>query len=84
MTSSQIAKAITSVAGRDLSLVQNRGPHITNHAAQRTQERQIPQDEVRWVFSHGDRYNLTDNIRQIIVHKDKTIGVIVRQTRLSP
>jgi hypothetical protein len=69
------------VAGRDLSLVQNRDPHLTNYAAQRTQERQIPQDEVRWVFSHGDRYNLTDNIRQIIVHKDKTIGVIInRQT----
>jgi hypothetical protein len=81
MTSSQIAKATTSVMGRDLSLVRNRGPHLTNHAAQRTQERQILSDEVRWVFSHGDRYNLADNIRQIIIHKDKTIGVIInRQT----
>ena len=81
MTSSQIAKAITSVAGRDLSLVQNRGPHLTDHAAQLTQERQIPNDQVRWVFSHGDRYNLKDNDRQMIIHKDKTIGVIIdRQT----
>ena len=81
MTSFQIAKAIMSVVGSDLSLVQKTGPHLTDHAAQRTQERQIPNDEVRWVFSHGDRYNLKDKDRQMIIHKDKTIGVIIdRQT----
>lgn len=69
------------MVGSDLSLVQKKGPHLTDHAAQRTQERQIPNDEVRWGFSHGDRYSLKDNHRQMIIHKDKTIGVIIdRQT----
>jgi len=81
MTSQQILKTIASVVGSDLSLVQKKGPHLTDHATQRTQERQIPNDEVRWGFSHGDRYNLKDSDRQMIIHKDKTIGVIVdRQT----
>ena len=81
MTPQQILKTIASVVGSDLSLVQKKGPHLTHHAAQRTQERQIPNDEVDWVFSHGDRYNLKDRNRQMIIHQDKTIGVIIdRQT----
>jgi hypothetical protein len=49
MASSHIVRTIASVMESDFSLVRKKDSHLTNHAVQRAQERQIPSDEVQWV-----------------------------------